>query len=102
MKEGDIRITKEICRSQECEVCGEEAIYKATFLLPNARSNPASNAYGRDDCSWCSDDKAFLCEEHKNDKYKIAKDKGMGWCSMFPKERFEHMFLFWEKDKETK
>ena len=32
-----------------CDNCGEPAHFKHTFLLPNARTNPASKGYGKDE-----------------------------------------------------
>jgi hypothetical protein len=79
---------------RECEECGELAHYKHTFLFPNARSNPASKAYGRDDCSWCEDATKFVCREH----LKSTHMDGYTWCSTFPaSERFAHLFLYWEE-----
>lgn len=96
MKEGRIRTIKEICKRKTCEVCGEPATHKLTFLLPNARINPASSAHGGDDVSWCSDKARFVCDIHKKDRYKIAEELGMEWCADYPFERFEHMFLYWK------
>lgn len=81
----------------ECDVCGEPAHYKHTFLLEGARRNPASSAYGRDDCSWCEDESRFVCAEHKND---ITAPDGCSWCGTFSAvERFAHMFLYWRETK---
>lgn len=99
MKEGERRTTKEICKSRDCEICGEKATARLTFLLPSCRSNPASSAYGKDDCSWCSDAEMFVCKEHEKDRYKIAKELNMEWCGLFPNtEKFKHMFLYWHKE----
>ena len=77
----------------ECEECGEPAHYKQTFLLPNARINQASSAYGRDDCSWCEDAHKFVCREHR-DAHSM---EGYRPCSIFPaNEQFAHMFLYWK------
>jgi len=78
----------------DCEVCGEEATWKVTFLLPHTRTNPASRGYGKDDCSWCADDAAFVCEDcyAAQKHYGLAKERGMEWCSAFAKDRFPHMF----------
>ncbi len=100
MKLGEERITKEICVEQCCEECGESAKYKHTFLLNGARQDRASSAYGRDDCSWCSDEDKFACEEHK-EKIRREAPNGMGWCSTFERiPRFEHMFLYRKKVSE--
>ena len=83
----------------ECDVCGESAHYKHTYLLDGARRNPASSAYGKDDCSWCEDESRFVCVEHKNDR---SAPDGYSWCSTFPAtERFAHMFLYWQENKKS-
>jgi len=97
MKEGRIRTIKEICKRRLCEKCGEPATHKLTFLLPNARANPASSAYRHDDCSWCSDKAMFVCDSHERERWTIAEELGMEWCAAFPfNKRHEHMFLYWE------
>ena len=100
MKEGVVKVITQECKRQECEECGEVATHQLTFLLPNARSNPASNGYGKDDISWCSDEKMFVCDEHVKAKYELAEDRGMEWCSSYPYKNFQHMFLYWETIKE--
>ena len=95
--EGDTIVSTETRLRRKCEICGEPSHYKQTFLLPNARSNPASNGYHKDDISWCSDTHMFLCKEHRNngslDGYEV--------CSLFPaSERFAHMFLYWSKTEQ--
>lgn len=91
--EGKTRI--QVQRRRECEVCGEPATHKITFLLDGARGNPASAAYRRDDCSRCSDEDHFACAEHKE---AVRRDPpgGMGWCSTIAAaERYPHMLLHW-------
>ena len=101
MKERDIKRTLSVCVRKKCEICEELATEQVTFLLPNARSNPASRGYGKDDISYCSDDKIFVCEEHEQDKFDIAEKKGMKWAGTFSfGERFGHLFLEW-KTRET-
>lgn len=93
--EGKRRIIIQKRLRQECEICGELAHYKLTFLLLNARTNPASKAYRHDDCSWCEDAHRFVCREHERER----KMEGYGWCSSFPATaRFEHMFLYWKEE----
>ncbi len=78
---------------RECVECGEPAHYKCTFLYEGCRTNPASNAYGRDDCSWCEDRCAFACKQHLSEVRRNAPD-GMTECSTFPaSKQFAHMFL---------
>ncbi len=81
----------------ECDVCGEPAHYKHTFLLLGDRRNPASSAYGRDDCTWAEDERRFVCNEHKDCR---ESPEGYSWCSTFPaSERFASMFLYWHESK---
>lgn len=83
-----------------CDVCGERADYQVTYLLPNARRNPASSAYGRDDCSWCSDTIRHYCAECCKHGNRWPEVEGYETCSMFPAiERFAHMFLEWVEAK---
>ena len=100
MELGDQRITKEVWVEQVCCECGESATEKQTFLFEGARSNPNSKAYGKDDCSWCEDDSIFTCAKHGNfgqTAQQYAKNNGLLTCSVFKRERFEHMFLYWKK-----
>jgi hypothetical protein len=74
-----------------CAECGDSAHFRHTYLLPNGRNNPASSAYRRDDCSWCSDEETFTCRTCKRPTID-----GYSWCSTFPaNDRFAHLFLKW-------
>ncbi len=85
-----VRVTRSDRR--ECEECGEPAHFKHTWLLSGTRRNPASRAFGRDDCSWCEDDCTYTCRECSN---KTRPPEGYVTCSTFPaSERFAHMFLY--------
>ncbi len=76
---------------QECELCGKGAHYKHTWLLTGTRSNFASRAYGRDDCSWCEDACTYACPDCTN---KMRPPDGYVSNSVFPASgRFAHMFL---------
>ena len=87
---------------RECDVCGKEATKKHSFLLPNARGNPASSGYGGDDISWCSDYEMFSCDDCSDAcRYGKHKPDGYKWCSTFPKARFAHMFKQWETVEEA-
>jgi len=98
MNEGETRTTEEICVRRECEKCGKPATWQLTYLHKNARANPASHGYGRDDVSWCSDKDVFVCDEHEKERRNIGEELGMDWCSAFPYgERFKHLFLYWKK-----
>ena len=93
--EGEIRTTVEVRVRRKCDVCGEPAHYKQTRLLEGTRSNPASAAYGRDDCSWCEDARRYVCKEHLDCS---PPPDGYVRGSTFPaSERFAHMFLKWEE-----
>ena len=105
--EGEVRTVIKHYLRRECDVCGEPAHYKHTFLLEGARRNPASKAYGKDDCTWCEDESRFVCwcedesrfvcKEHMNDR---NPSPGTIFCSTFPaSERFKHMFLYWKEEK---
>lgn len=91
--EGDTKLIRKTRVRIECENCGEPAMKRHTFLLDNARRNPASSAYRRDDCTWCSDAEVFTC-----DTCKPATPHGYDMCSTFSVcERFTHMFLRWQE-----
>lgn len=98
--EGETKLVRKTRIRECCEQCGESATQRHGYLLSGARSNPASSAYGKDDCSWCSDQDVFTCGECK----KPSLD-GYRWCSTFEvtpdNQRFSHMFLRWE-EKEIK
>ena len=101
MKEGDVRTLKQVCKRRTCEKCGEEATHELTFLLPNARTNPVSKAYGRDDCTHSSDRDMFVCGKHSKDRYDIARELNMSWAGDYDGtydngNRWKHLFLYWE------
>lgn len=75
-------VTVKEYRRAECEICGEPADYRLTFLLEGSRSNPASSAYGRDDCSRCSDQDVFVCKEHEKET-RWNPPAGMSWCGKY-------------------
>lgn len=75
-----------------CEQCGEPAHFMHDFLMENYRTNRASKAYGKDDCSWCSDTSVFVCRDCKPET-PAGHDPG---SSVFPAtEQFAHLFLYW-------
>lgn len=89
--EGDTTVLVRTKVRHECEVCGEPATQRHSFMMPNYRSNPASSGYRKDDCSWCSDHDAYTCDEHK------ARDltdvpEGYSWGGTWGKA-FPHMLL---------
>lgn len=97
--EGESRTVTNTKVRRICDECGEPAHFRHSFLLPNARRNPASSAYGRDDCTWCSDEETFTCRTHTA---RDTKPDGYEWCSTFPANaRFAHMFLV-DKEAQTR
>lgn len=93
-KLGTIRTKVEELKAVECENCGDPADYKFTYLLPNYRGNPASSAYCKDDCSWCSDYHTYSCKNCSQGRHPPLD--GYEQCSRFEKsERFAHMFQNW-------
>lgn len=98
--EGDVKFVKKTHVRHNCDGCGEVATKRYTFLLENARRNPQSAAYGRDDCTWLSDYELFGCEEcGERSRFHALAPEGLSWCATFDLERFPHMGLYWhEKD----
>ena len=94
--EGEVKVVERKRVRIECGNCGEPATHRHTYLLPNARSNPASKGFGGDDISWCSDHDEFVCDECPKPQID-----GMRWCSSFSitpdNKRFAHMFLQWRE-----
>lgn len=99
--ESETKIVKKTRVRRCCDICGEDAHFKLTYLLPNARSNPASKGYLGDDISWCEDACTYLCRQHGNvDWYKLPNKEGYEKCSLFPaNERFAHLFLEWQSEE---
>lgn len=101
-EEGNVKIVKRTMACRSCDNCRDPAYYKHTFLLPNARNNPASKAYGKDDCSWCSDEEQFACKKIECQN-QMRRLEGYSWCATFPAiTRFAHMFLYWVEDANPK
>lgn len=97
--QGEVQIIRRQRVRRVCGYCGEDASYKNTYLDDGdhgARYNPRSSAFGRDDCTWCSDFDDFLCSEcHERGEAGNAPD-GYNWCSTFHVGRFPQMFLVWQ------
>lgn len=93
MRVGDIEVIKYRIRWRECAICGIPASFRITYLLDHCRSNPGSSAYGRDDCSWCSDAENFACRRHKQEVRRDSP-RGMSECSTFPLTKFKHMGFY--------
>jgi hypothetical protein len=96
--EGETRTLVQTRRRQTCEFCGEPATRRISYLLDNARFNPASAAYRHDDCTWCSDGEAWACEDHKK-RVEGDAPEGMSWCSTFDGLKYPHMLLYWETEQ---
>jgi len=94
--EGETKTILKTRVRRECEECGEPASFEHTFLLEGARRNPASSAYGRDDCSYCSDACRFVCADHERER---TPPDGHVWCSTFSAKRFPHRFLTWSEQE---
>ena len=90
--EGDTERIKRVRVRKCCEVCGEPAHFKHTFLLAGYRHNQASSAYGKDDCSWCEDSAAFTCETCRPETPGGYVEASRFECC----DRFAHLFLEWE------
>ena len=94
--EGEIQLIKRTRVRIGCDECGEYAQFRHGFLLNGARNNPASSAYRKDDCSWCSDKNVFTCVACKRPQID-----GYEWCNTFEAgDRFAHMFLQWLEEKQ--
>jgi hypothetical protein len=91
---------KERYEAIPCEICGEDADHKITFLLEGTRRNPASRAYGKDDCSWCSDKETHACDEHRG-VIESSPPEGYVYCSTFYGHRFPHMIHKWVTVEKT-
>ncbi len=90
--EGAMRTTIQHRERRLCNLCGKPAHFKHSFLFENYRHNNTSSAYGKDDCSWCSDTDVFVCRDCKPET-PACHDPG---ASVFPaNEQFAHLFLYW-------
>ena len=93
-KVGDIETTTYKWQWRECEVCGLPAYFRLAYLVDgNSRANPASSAYGRDDCSWCSDAEAFSCRKHEP-QVRQSPPNGMKWSSTFTLKGYKSMGFY--------
>ena len=96
--EGDVQYIKRTRSRHDCDVCGEPADFRISFLLENARSNPASSGYRGDDISWCSDAERYVCAEHREER---SAPNGYRWCSTCDLSKFPHMGLYDRDEKIT-
>jgi hypothetical protein len=93
--EDETKTIVSVRRRVQCEFCEEPAHFRHTFLLANARQNPASSAYGHDDCTYCHDTERFSCRAHEP-QGSADSVPGYGYCATFPaNKRFAHLFLKW-------
>ena len=102
MRVGETRTITEVAKWHECEVCGYPAKYRITFLNDGdagARRNPGSSAFGRDDCSWCSDHETYACQKHKKQLERKEPSWSYHWCASFPLKEFKHMGFYWKRIK---
>lgn len=97
----DVQIIHKRLADRACDYCSAPATYRNTYLNDGergARHNPASSAFGRDDCTWCSDFDDYLCAKcHERDETDNVPD-GFGWCSTFEKSKFPKMFKVWVEE----
>ncbi len=101
--EGEVKTIIKTRVRHKCENCGEPSTNKHTYLddgpTGNARGNPASSAYGRDDCSWCSDHDLYLCDKCEQRNCEVDVPDNHHWCSTFKIGRMPHMFLYWDEQE---
>ena len=83
----------------ECQNCGDPATQRHTYLLENYRRNPKSAAYGKDDCTWCSDHDEFTCD-HCNPPVIAGYAGGgsPGGTFQYGMQQLAHMFLQWREE----
>ena len=100
--EGDVELVRRTRVRVECENCGEYADQRHTYLLPNARRNPASSGYGGDDISRCSDHEYFSCAACRKQYWHDHEppQQGYEWCGTYSiGKQFAHLFLRWSEKK---
>lgn len=94
MKVGDIVVERKEVKWRECQECGLPASFRITFLASgNPRGNPASSAYGMDNCSWCCDAEQYACKKHER-AVQAEAPSGMTWCATFPLRKFKNMGFY--------
>lgn len=95
---GEKRTFTEIASWHECEVCRLPAAYRLTFILRGGRQNPASTAYNRDDCGWCSDLDKYACRKHQMQLW--VWHGAYESCASFQLKHFRHMGFYWRRVKD--
>lgn len=93
---GQTETVTKIARWHECDECGNPASHRITFLLENARRNPASSAYGRDDCSRCSDLDAYACKKHLETTIRTPPPS-YSWCAHIALRSHKSMGFYWQE-----
>lgn len=97
MKVGQIETKSFKWYWRDCELCDRPASWRITFLDDGSngcRRNPSSSAYGKDDCSWCSDYELFACKKHRADIERWEPKPNHNRCSSFPLKNFKHMGFY--------
>ena len=92
---GQIETIVRVAKWHECEECDWPARYRLTFLLSGVRGNPASSAYGRDDCSRCSDLDLYACGQHHRG-LRDNPPSGYVWCAEITLKAHRSMGFYWE------
>lgn len=94
---GERRTTTEEYRRRECYNCGEPATIRHGFLFHDYRRNPASTAFGRNDCSYCTDAERYACGAC--DRTVRCPPRGMEWASstLHKPTLNDHLFHEWVK-----
>ena len=93
---GQTETNTKVARWHECEECERPAKYRLTFLLSGARRNPASSAYGRDDCSHCSDLDMYACGQHSRTN-RDNPPSGYVWCAEITLKAHRSMGFYWQE-----
>lgn len=63
----------------KCKICNGEAEVEVLYLLTGYRTNPASSAYQRDDCSRSRDASSFRCGQHKSTDIPVGYSSDLSW-----------------------
>lgn len=92
------KIIKKYTDKAWCENCGEFAIERHLLSLPNARTNPASTGYGKDDISRCSDAEAYSCGSDECNK-SLKNKEGYEWGGTYGP--FKDGFKIWREKEIT-
>ena len=90
-------MVEQVCKRHKCCVCRNPATHQMKFLLKDARTNSASEAYGGGDTSWCCDKMLFVCQRCEDQRDLLAAQLGMMWQSSV---LLSHKKLFYWKELE--